>query len=80
MLVHAGPGGHEEEAWRPLLAPAFLQGLWLKLEEAWRRQGVVGAGGSSGGSSQTSGLRSYLQAGTFPDGAQAWQQVLLLLL
>jgi hypothetical protein len=68
-----GPGGREEEAWRPLLAPAFLQGLWLALERVWQQHGIAGAAGS--GQPPAPALGSYLRAGSFPDGAPAWQQV-----
>ena len=75
----AGPAQQAEESWRPLLRPAFLQGLWLQLGRLWQREGVA-PGGSSCPAGAAHLLRGYLRSGRFPEASPAWSQVLLCLL
>lgn len=72
----AGLGQQDEESWRPLLRPAFLQGLWLQLGRLWQREGVA-PGGASCPAGAAHLLRDYLRNGRFPDASPAWSQVLL---
>ena len=75
QLCAAGPAQQAEESWRPLLRPAFLQGLWLQLGCLWQHEGIAPGGGSCpAGAAHL--LRGYLRTGRFPEDSPAWSQVL----
>lgn len=52
-----------EEVWKPLLRPAFLEGLWLKLTGLWRRAGFYPA---AAGGDPNQALASYTRTGSIP--------------
>lgn len=41
--VSSGSSEHQQ-LWRPLLQPAFVEGLWLRVQGVWAEAGMLGAG------------------------------------
>ena len=65
MLSLTGGVYEDEETWKPLMRPAFLEVLWLKLTALWQQLGFV----PQEGQAQCSGaLRHYVQSGAYPSG------------
>ncbi len=66
-----------EEVWKPLLRPAFLEGLWLKLTRSWRQAGFYPAAADADALQQLLGnaaagqlLSGYIYSGAFPSSLQ----------
>ncbi len=38
----AGSGAEHQQLWRPLLQPALVEGLWMRVQGQWRQLGLLG--------------------------------------
>lgn len=65
-----------DETWQPLIRPAFLEVLWLKLTALWGQLGFVPQEGQA---QSSEALRHYVQSREYPLGT-AWLNLRMIMI